>query len=584
MTKKITEHDIIRDFEKIAEFNTPKESITRDIENIRQMLKEPSTQVSPAHQNVWRIIMQNKWTKRVSAAVIFIAIFIGISNLPQSQLSAAELLIKVSENMANIKWAKSTSKTYVPGNDKPANSSTAITDVENKQVFLVYKKGYLHQLDYKNRIKSVYRPEDNTMIVSKLKGEWTSPETSVNQFIEKLKTEGLEIKQSHVTIDGIEMAIIEYNETLSNLNPEPNKFMSKMIFGGKSVKTIKYKLTINTDHLNLSSGQVSYFDSEDNPIARMVSETEIMKSGPADIYELGAPKDAIIINKIPDKQVKDIREKIGEHKASFLKNYVAVYIQRYASNDNDRIAEALVIYSQGKKLRVDSFYSGSYAKKEKLTEKRTDLLQGSINILRQFIPEDEALAMRYVSIYDGLWRHKLEISDKKFVLHPKKRSPNGDGRGNDDLADFGWRTIWWMNDPEHMYEDEFSKENGLIAMELTAQGTSWQLPKRLVLYVDPEKDYLYKRYTEKDVLDAPWQIEKIEECSQKSWKVRTYEVLEYAQTSNGQWYPKTFTIKGFDKELTGNKYNSDFNRTNEIYLIEENPNFPEELFDPQILE
>jgi len=583
MAKKLTEQDIIRNFEKITEFNAPKETITRDIDNIHQMLKEPGAQASPADQNVWRIIMQNKWTKRVSAAVIFIAILIGISNLPQSELSAAELLIKVSEKMANIKWAKNTSKTYLPGNDKPANSSTSITDVKNKQVFLVYEKGYLHQLDYKNQVKSVYRPDDNTMIVSKLKGKWVGPERKVKQFIEKLKTEGLEVKQSKEVIDGIEMTVIEYDETLNDINPEPDKYMSKMLFAGKSVKTIKKKLVINTDRMNLSSSQVSYFDPEDNPIARIVSETEIIESGPTDIYELGAPKDAIIINKIPDEQVKDIRKKISENQGSFTKNYVAVYIQRLAEKDNNRIMEALVIYCQGKKLRVDSFYSGSYAKREKLTEKRKDILQGSIDILRRHVPADEALAMHHVSIYDGLWQHKLEIRDKEFVLNPKQRRPDGDARGNDDLDDFGWRILWWLGDPEHMYEDEFSKENDLIAMELTAQGSSNRLPKRLALYVDPAKDYLYRRYIDKRILDAPWQIEKIEDCTQKHEDVKIYDIVEYAQTSAGKWYPKTITINGYSK-TTGKKRQSDFNRKCKIFLIEENPKLQQELFDPQILE
>ena len=114
------------------------------------------------------------------------------------------------------------------------------------------------------------------------------------------------------------------------------------------------------------------------------------------------------------------------------------------------------------------------------------------------------------------------------------------------------------------------------------------MPVRKVLYVDPSKDYLYRRYVEEELVDAPWQIDKnwldsVENKGRLEEEVRVYDVIEYGQTSEGQWYPKTITIKGYDNPLRKNSIKMDFNRISRIYLLEENPDLPDELFDPEQL-
>ncbi len=139
-----------------------------------------------------------------------------------------------------------------------------------------------------------------------------------------------------------------------------------------------------------------------------------------------------------------------------------------------------------------------------------------------------------------------------------------------------------------MYEDDFSKENGFIATEICPQFNGYLLPKRQVLYVDPAKDYLAARYVNEELLDAPWQKEPIDpnEIKTKSHleeEVRVRDITEYGQTSGGKWYPKTITIKGYDRSMRdGHRgdYKRDFDRVSRIYLLEENPQLPDKIFDP----
>ncbi|MHC4524861.1 MAG: hypothetical protein ACYSU8_04920, partial [Planctomycetota bacterium] len=216
----------------------------------------------------------------------------------------------------------------------------------------------------------------------------------------------------------------------------------------------------------------------------------------------------------------------------------------------------------------------------------TELLKNSLARLEPYVPKTPR--PRAIHLYDGLWQHICEEQGDKMILRKPHRRPDGDLYGDDDIEDFGWRRLWLLNEPEWMYEDDFSTKNDFLGMEITRQSQFGRLPVRKVLYVDPSKDYLYRRYVEEELVDAPWQIDKnwlnsVENKERLEEEVRVYDVTEYGQTSKGQWYPKTITIKGYDNPLRKNSIKQDFDRICRIYLLEENPNLPDELFDPDIL-
>lgn len=584
MNKRFTEEHIVRIFEAANTFELPETSAERDIDAIHDMLTKQEPRLSPVHKNVWRTIMENKWTRRATAAIVLIGITLYLTLLPQPKLSAAEILTKVAESMADVAWIKSIQKTYGPGKDEPADITTIMVDYKNKQHFRIHGKGYLHQMDYDKMIWSIYRPEDNTMIVKPLSGEWQDPGTQVEEYIEKLQGEGLEVRQSEEIHDGVKMAVIEFDETLNNISHEPDKYMSKMLFGNKAVKVIRTKLVINRKLLWLGSGETSYIDPDDNLIVTTKYQSEPIDSGPSDIYELGVPDDVKIINKVPSKQVQQLHKKIDQHQSDFIKNYVAIQIETDISDGKERLMEAMVIYSQGKKLRVDVF-SRRYKQDYGLFAERSELLGKSLDLMKRYWSVED-LALREVRIYDGLWQYILGKNDGKMIVRVPQRRLDGDMYGDDDLDDFGWRKLWWLNEPVGMYEDDFSTENVLIATEIYSQYDGYRLPKRQRLYVDPDKDYLFKRYVSEKLLDAPWQKEEVDrndpKIKSKSEEVRIWDVTEYGQTSGGKWYPKTIEIKGYDVILrSGHK--SDYNRISRIYLLKENPELSEEIFDPEIL-
>jgi hypothetical protein len=588
VTKKISEERIIQNFKKIADFELPSASVQRDLLDIRNLLSNRETNEFSAGRNVWRIIMHSKLTKYVSAAMVFFAVFISMQFLPGAELSAAELLTKVSKNMQKCKYVKSVTQSYLPGQEEPTDYVTSIIDYSNKQVFLIYSEGYLHQWDYQKMTSSIYRPEDNTMIIKKLSGEMGDPERQVEAYIEKLAQVGLEVRQSKIMENGIEFTVIEYDDLLNNISNDPNTYVSSMSMGGKPVKAITTKLMINRDDLFLGWSEISYYDPQDNLIVTKKTTSEPIDSAPADIYELGVPADLKIINKVPDKRVQEVRKHIEEHRDGFLKNYLAVQTEIDMTEEQPRLMEGTVIYCKGKKIRVDSFRSVYPSDKKKpIPAEAMKLLKDSLTLLEPYVSQTPR--PRAIHLYDGLWQHIYEEQGDQMVLRKPHRRPDGDEYGDDDIDDFGWRVLWMYTEPEWVYEDDFSTENDLLGMEVTYQSQFSRLPERKVLYVDPAKDYLYRRYIEEKLIDAPWQndnswLDGVEKKDRLNEQVRIYDVTEYGQTSTGQWYPKTFTIKGYDcSPLSNYQQKDEFNRICRIYLLEENPDLPDTLFDPEQL-
>jgi hypothetical protein len=587
MARYKDDQSVINVFKELATFELPQTAVDRDLGQIRSMLAEEETRVADQRTSRWNFLLGRSWTKYAAAAIVLLLLCLSLDLRPASKLSAAELLTKVAKNMNRLTWGKSTSKKYRPGVAEPVSVDVGWVDLKGKKVYTIYDDTYIHLADYKKMHWSVYRPEDRTLIVQKLSGLWEGPGTQVEGYIKRLKDEGLEVKRSEELRQGVDVIVLEFDEVLSNMSDDPNRFMSKMLFDNQAVKTIRTKLVISESDLLLGEGELSYFSSTDDRIITIKSTWEPVERGPVDLHELGVPHDATIINKIPTPEAEALREKINKHKQGFLQHYVAVQTEARVEDGKEQVIEAMVIYYQGKKIRVDVFQN-LYGNSNDLEGPYAHLLQRSRAYLGEHYPESHRWGIRSIRIYDGLWQHILAEREDQMILKSPQRRPDGDMYADDDLDDFGWRKLWWLNEPEYMLVDDFSQANDLLAMELTAQGTERRLPKCLRLYVDPEKDYLFRRYSEENLVDASWQIDDgwwdtVKNKDRLEERVRVFDVTEYAQTSQGQWYPTVITMNGHTMPQSRHSVREQYKRISRISLLQENPKLPDELFDPEQL-
>lgn len=580
MAKKISEKNIIECFEKIGDFKLPDSTTKSGIENVRQLIIDRDSKPSLQRPDIWRTIMASKWTKYTTAAMLCIAIIIGVNLIPAKELTAAQILTKVADNMSDMLWRKCVHKTYITAKDE-TRVDTVLVDYTSKQSFAIMSGGSLHQRDYANNKVSVYLPDENTLTIKPFKNPWLGPQTTIEEYIKTIQDVGMQVTKSQEIRDGVKLTVIEFDEILNNISLNPYKYRSKL----GSVKVIRTKLFIDGNLLRLASKEISYVDADNNLVSKKISHDEHIETGPKNIYELGVPDDVKVINQIPGKQVQQLHKKIDEHRSAFIKNYIAVQVKTVVNRDaSETLHNAKVIYSIDDKLRVDIFKKQKSASFDLITD-RIKLLGRSIQLLKSCVPQHDDIEIQAVRIYDGLWQHNLDRHFNKMFVKKPKRMPEGDMYNNDDIADFGWRKLWWLSEPAHIYQDDFSEQNNLIATEITSQYNNRILPKRLRLYVDPQKDYLTRRYVSEQLLDAPWQQETIdpnELLNNMSEHVRDLVVTEFGQTSRGKWYPKTITTKGYNSHLDG-KYKSDFNHITRIYLLQEYPQLTDNFFDPNNL-
>jgi hypothetical protein len=572
------EQEIISALERAGQFRLPEASVERDLDRVRQLLASERRR-----RNIWRTIAQNRWTRLTAVAAVFVIVCVPFAFLMEPAPAAARLLAQVAHNMEKLTWAKIITESYAPGKEEPVSVDVHWTDVKNKRVFAVYDRKYIHLMDYTLRQWSIYRPETNDMIITRLEGEWVSPSGAIQEYIRRLQKEGIEVTPSEEMHEGREVIVLQFAESLNYL--QGSGPATNMMMNGRHVKTMRHRLVIDKqDHL-LGATEITYLDPDGNVIVVQKSRSEPIRTGPTDVYELGVPKDVTIVNKVPDERVQQVRKSIATHASRFLDTYIAVITEARMENGQERITEGMVVFRRAKELRVD-VYRRLYSQPDHITPLYRSELDASLTRLKSYWPEGENWGIRSVRLYDGLWQYVLEVKDDNLVAWDKQRRPDGDAYATDDVEEFAWQTLWWLNEPEHMYEDDYSRTHGLIAMELTTQWQGYRLPKRQVAYIDPQKDYICQRFIDEELFDAPWQedkewMNKAENKGSLRERRRVRDVTEYGQTSAGQWYPKVIAETGH--ELPYDRLREDVAGVIRIHLLTEHPEFPEGVFDPDRL-
>jgi hypothetical protein len=103
---EIDEKEIKRRFEVISQFEPGSEVAARDVERTRKRLTEHMIGQQPTEQKIWRIIMKSNITKLAAAAVIIVAVILGLTFTGGPDIASvtwAEVVRKV-ENIHTITY------------------------------------------------------------------------------------------------------------------------------------------------------------------------------------------------------------------------------------------------------------------------------------------------------------------------------------------------------------------------------------------------------------------------------------------------------------------------------------------------
>lgn len=545
------------------EFDQWKQSHKKEIETYESQTVNGRISQSVQPLNIWRIILKSRISKITTAAMIIIVGTIVISHFGDSSEFNQTAWGQMLESMQKMPWVH-ISKTIEPPKFYDAIERWTCFNPSIK--IFKYTDGMIRYSDYSKGEGYHYKPKENTITISPITGKYNikspqSPFEIVNQFYEMTENLEAEIDHSYSRIDGKKVEIIE-SEYVTSLGQ------------------CHTRMVRDVDQNLLKSSQTTIYKSETDETITTTSIYDYPESGPRDIYEVGAPRDAQIVDlRLPN----DAQALLNEVQWRYDRAYgdcIAMILQSWVYEDGTQEPRSIIMFRQcGKLHRMDLYYASDIKRFDTLYNQiKADWPNLTIEQVKSY--ERNAATERQV-IYDGTYTTNRYRVSRDEVRSNRRKSIMRLGYG-DSINSLAWfePPIYGSNrfriecdllesDPEH---------KGLIGLNITklpvanisrdatqpSQSDLANIKPASVIFdinrywLDPLKDYLVIEHTEI-----------------RSGRKTTNTTLEMKQTPSGQWYPSHIYYE-YTHPLPGGKQR--VNRIDKRIVLDTEPVFPEEMF------
>jgi len=515
--------------------------------------------------------MKSKMIKLSTAAAILIIVgIISLSPNGPKIVTPAFAMEEIIAAMKSVPWMHQTSRGFERGvtgvgeqwfgfEDKIHITKTAI--------------GKMTFMDLKNHKRSEYDPETNIITVHYVVEDdfplnLTSPWTLIESMSRSFKELGAETTITEGVYDGHDVQIQAF-------------VLSDAAGKHESQKVILY---IDSKSKLLIGAQVQGHDAEDN----VVMDGEIIfrypEMGPADIYALGVPQDASVVDLRPVLEFQAIWEAYRSARKAAPQEYILIATEarpaRYGAGDAIRY-----YFKKDWQYRNES-HSRAYKAVEPSLPKTIVSYQNLMQLWR----EGGLRKKSDLYLYDGNHKYWFDWNDEQQWeirlknYHPKEARNRFEIPRTHSLGYYAWPNI---NRKLTLYEDDYSKQNNLICVENLQQAMVHNghatLPGRFLYYLDPEHDYICRRKVVEWRPDASWQEDlewdkEVDPDQVQDGSIRVTDVTEYDQADSGHWYPKTIEIRSSGVRKDYQEVTLELKKTITIYL-KVNPDFPEGTFD-----
>ena len=252
----------------------------------------PKTQRRITPLGVFRkTIMKKPMTKLATAAGITIAALIFLHQFGGSVDVTTAALAQAIENTKKMPWMHVINESYYEG-AKERTEHRWYHFASNKQ-FLLASNGGVWCWDNSDAQKQyVYDPHVQTLTISDLPDEGFHGSESafgmLKSLLESWDEQDAIIKMHTDRLEDRNVKIYEIIETL------PDDAMS---IGPTVVAKIKYRLVTSIETSLIVAGRIEHLDEDNQVLSRIEQTIHYPETGPEDIYALGVPRTAEIVDK-----------------------------------------------------------------------------------------------------------------------------------------------------------------------------------------------------------------------------------------------------------------------------------------------
>ncbi|MBN2180266.1 MAG: hypothetical protein JW715_00015 [Sedimentisphaerales bacterium] len=545
--------------------------------------QEKATGSAYAKPTVWRIIMKNPITKIAVAAVIVITAIMLLHNGSMEITSQAFGIDNVIEAMQKAEWIHCIMTLEQFSGDPNVTTMNIGDGWESWQsvnpMFSVEKHsdGKIYFSDRGTARTFSYDPQNNIITVKyrnpeALRNTYTSISDMYIKQLADAEKNGAKIKRKRDVYQGRQVQILDINYT--------------------SEKGLQSIFTIIIDAQTCLPKKATFLQQHlmEGYAGKMTGTFDYPDTGPKDIYEAGAPRDAKIIysDSRDNPELIDVLKPYNAARDNLPSDYILITTYQYGP----WVRSVDVIYNQGRKQRSEyhPVWGPVISEDDKIAYNK--VLGNSFETLLKWSQDygNSDGKNLGIHIYDGQYYYRAEKNPMdEWNISEKVRWPDHNPIGLKDLFDWGWPMIQPKNNVRQI-ENDYSKENNLVAFERILEptvidGKLIDAAKKEIYYLDPNHDYIcvrkedfQRRFRESiEMKDADFDINQIpNELNSVSI------VSKFDQTDSGRWYPKLIETYSKSWNANGNEKTLGLSFINTLYL-KTNPEFPEGIFDPNSL-
>lgn len=446
-----------------------------------------------AEPNIGRMIMKSRMTKLAAAAVLVIATAIFVSQFGGADVATAAFA-RVRATVNDVPCMHLSLST---SDSERGDRKSELWFLPGRKIVAGITDSGVYWRNYLNRQKKIYERASNTLTIyyerDELSDENGLPMSYLSAVFGPELTRDLSVTQRTEESHGELLNVYEFVRD-------------------EDGRTARFKIATGIDD-NLP--RAISIEAEDTEKGRKVFVEGVCQypgNGPEDIYDLGVPKDATVIDNLPTVEAKELADLCAAYRENFS-SYIVVAV---AGAPSSVVQGVYVNYIDGNIGRAGRFFnylhfSYGFMFADPNRALLEEEIEQDIDSFLDRMKNGSRGKLVSVSLWDGKYQHKIRPRED-----PSYRKVRNVGSIR-DIGGYAWPIYLPMG---KIFRDEYSEQNNLIGLK--ASGSRF--------YFDPEHDYICVRRNDGQIIR---------------------DVRELARTENGLWYPRRIELTWIERDTDG---------------------------------